>query len=72
MIRIDAIWLATEPIDMRAGTETALARLISVFGAPHASIYRMAQTVKTWRKPSMKCCERSLNLALQPAAHPTD
>jgi len=23
MIRIDAIWLATEPLDMRAGTETA-------------------------------------------------
>jgi len=26
MVRIDAIWLATEPMDMRAGTETALAR----------------------------------------------
>src|SRR5690606_23970263 len=37
MIRIDAIWLATEPMDMRAGTETALARVIAVFGAakPH-------------------------------------
>lgn len=33
MIRIDAIWLATEPMDMRAGTETALARVIAVFGA---------------------------------------
>ncbi|VVN98810.1 IS66 family insertion sequence element accessory protein TnpB [Pseudomonas fluorescens] len=33
MIRIDAIWLATEPLDMRAGTETALARVITVFGA---------------------------------------
>lgn len=32
MIRIDAIWLATEPMDMRAGTETALARVIAVFG----------------------------------------
>ncbi|VEF11953.1 transposase [Pseudomonas fluorescens] len=30
MIRIDAIWLATEPMDMRAGTETALARVIAV------------------------------------------
>ncbi|WP_339539669.1 hypothetical protein [Pseudomonas sp. RA_15y_Pfl2_54] len=28
MIRIDTIWLATEPMDMRAGTETALARLV--------------------------------------------
>ena len=32
MIRIDAVWLATEPLDMRAGTETALARVITVFG----------------------------------------
>lgn len=37
MIRIDRIWLAVEPMDMRAGTETALARVIRVFGAaqPH-------------------------------------
>ena len=37
MIRIDAIWLATDPMDMRAGTETALARVIAVFGVakPH-------------------------------------
>ena len=37
MIRIDRIWLATEPMDMRAGTETALARVVAVFGAakPH-------------------------------------
>lgn len=39
MIRIDSIWLATEPMDMRAGTETALARVIAVFGAakPHSA-----------------------------------
>ena len=39
MIGIDASWLATEPMDMRAGTETALARLIAVFGAakPHCA-----------------------------------
>ncbi|MDH0094924.1 IS66 family insertion sequence element accessory protein TnpB [Achromobacter mucicolens] len=37
VIRVDAIWLATEPLDMRAGTETALARVVAVFGAarPH-------------------------------------
>ena len=37
MIRIDALWLATEPLDMRAGTESALARVVAVFGAarPH-------------------------------------
>lgn len=33
MIRIDAIWLATEPLDMRAGTDTILARVVKVFGA---------------------------------------
>ena len=33
MIRIDALWLSTEPLDMRAGTETALARVVAVFGA---------------------------------------
>lgn len=40
MIHIDAIWLATEPMDMRAGTETALTRMIAVFGAakPHCAI----------------------------------
>jgi len=39
LIRIDAIWLATDPMDMRAGTETALARVIAVFGAakPHCA-----------------------------------
>lgn len=26
MIRVDAVWLAVEPLDMRAGTDTALTR----------------------------------------------
>jgi transposase len=42
VIRIDAVWLATEPMDMRAGTETALARVIRVFGearAHHAYVF---------------------------------
>lgn len=36
MIRIDAIWLATESMDMRAGTETALVRVITVFQCSEA------------------------------------
>jgi transposase len=32
VIRIEAAWLAVEPLDMRAGTDTALARVVSVFG----------------------------------------
>ncbi len=35
MIRIDAVWLAVQPLDMRAGTEAALARVVGVFGAAH-------------------------------------
>ena len=37
MIRVDALWLAVQPLDMRAGTETALAKVVAVFGAarPH-------------------------------------
>ena len=37
MIRIEAVWLAVQPLDMRAGTETALARVVVVFGQarPH-------------------------------------
>jgi transposase len=36
MIRIDAMWLAAEPVDMRAGTERLLAQIIAVFGAAQA------------------------------------
>jgi transposase len=35
MIKIHAIWLSTAPLDMRAGTDTALARVVAVFGAAH-------------------------------------
>ena len=51
MIRIDAVWLAVEPLDMRAGTETALTRVVNVFGAArphHAYLFanRRANRVK--------------------------
>jgi transposase len=32
MIKIDAVWLAVEPLDMRAGMESALSRVVGVFG----------------------------------------
>ena len=32
MIRIDAVWLAVDPVDMRAGPNTLLARVVDVFG----------------------------------------
>ncbi len=42
MMRIDAAWLAVEPLDMRAGTDTALAGVVKVFGearAHHAYLF---------------------------------
>lgn len=36
MIRIDAVWLATEPVDMRAGADRLLAAVVQVFGAAQA------------------------------------
>ena len=36
MIRIDSLWLAVDPMDMRAGTERLLARVVQVFGAAQA------------------------------------
>jgi len=35
LIRIDAVWLGVEPLDMRSGTEAALAKVVAVFGAAH-------------------------------------
>ena len=36
VIRIDALWLAVEPVDMRAGAERLLARVVQVFGVARA------------------------------------
>jgi len=37
VIRVESLWLAVEPLDLRAGTEAALARVVAVFGCarPH-------------------------------------
>jgi transposase len=51
VIRVEAVWMAVEPLDMRAGTETALARVVTVLGAarPH-HVYLFAN----WRGNRMK------------------
>ena len=36
MIRVDAVWLAVEPVDMRMGADRLLARVVQVFGAAQA------------------------------------
>jgi transposase len=33
VIRVDCLWLATTPIDMRAGADRLLARVVQVFGS---------------------------------------
>jgi transposase len=37
MIKVEAVWLCIEPMDMRAGTDTVLSRVVQVFGSarPH-------------------------------------
>ena len=35
VINIERVWIAIEPMDMQAGTDTALARVVKVFGAAH-------------------------------------
>jgi transposase len=42
VIRVDAAWFAVEPLDMRAGVDTVLARVVNVFGearAHHAYLF---------------------------------
>ncbi len=36
MIRIDALWLAVGPVDMRAGADRLLASVVQVFGSAQA------------------------------------
>ena len=50
MIRIDAMWLAVEPADMRAGADRLLARVVQVFGSARAHHgYRCINARSTWR-----------------------
>ena len=36
LVQVHALWLAVEPIDMRAGPERLLARVVQVFGSAQA------------------------------------
>ena len=51
MIRVDAVWLSVQPLDMRVGTDTLLTRIVQVFGearAHHAYLFanRRANRIK--------------------------
>lgn len=77
MIRIDAVWLAVEPLDMRAGTDTALARVVQVFGearAHHAYVFanRRANRIKVLVHDGIGIwlCARRLHQGGFARAHP--
>src|SRR5690606_15673792 len=72
MIRIDEIWLATEPLDMRAGPDKALARVIQVFGSarPHCAYLFANKRGKfhwgeTWRGEQLRLTEEQLSALVQ-------
>ena len=49
VIRIDTLWLAVEPTDMRAGAERLLARVVQVFGgarAHHGYLFANARSTR--------------------------
>jgi len=49
VIRIDALWLAVEPVDMRAGADRLLARVVQVFGgaqAHHGYLFSNARSTR--------------------------
>ena len=49
MIRIDTLWLAVQPIDMRAGADRLLARVVQVFGcaqAHHGYLFANARSTR--------------------------
>ena len=48
MIRIDALWQASAPMDMCAGIDTTLARVLAVFGAAHPHCNQPAVRATHW------------------------
>lgn len=49
MIRVEALWLSVEALDMRAGMESILARVVQVFGAAqphHAYLFANRRTTR--------------------------
>ena len=48
MIRIEAIWLAVDPLDMRAGTDTALARVVT---NPHPDLLTIQRAIDALSAP---------------------
>jgi hypothetical protein len=71
MIRIDAMWLAVAPVDMRAGPDRLLARVVEVFGSAQAHHgYLFANTCATRRLNQGGFSWPEANTAALPALTP--
>jgi transposase len=49
MIRVDSLWLAVQPMDIRAGADRLLAHVVQVFGAAqahHGYLFANARTTR--------------------------
>ena len=55
MIRIDAVWLAVEPMDMRAGAERLLSSVVRVFGSARGLITVICLQTPAQRASSSWC-----------------
>lgn len=73
---MDAVWLATEPVDMRAGADRLLAAVVQIFGPAQAHHdYMFANTRGTLIKLRVHdrfgvwCAARRQNQGAQPGAH---
>ena len=69
MIRIDSLWLAVGPMDMRAGSERLLARVVQVFGsaqAHHGYLFANARATRIMLQVhdgfGVWCASRRLNV----------
>jgi hypothetical protein len=64
VIRIDVAWFAVEPLDMRAGVDKALARVVNVFGEARTHqaylfINKRANRRKVKTLPSSRLSEKT-------------
>ena len=56
-IRIDALWMAVEPLDMRTGSDSALERVVAVFGHAYLLANRRAIRVKVLVRWNLLPCD---------------
>lgn len=45
MIKVEAVWMAVEPLDMRSGTKAALARVVTLQARSNGNVYDVTATL---------------------------